>query len=101
MLKVFEGQKTAEGYQFTIPSGFSTFGGMNFFTLKIKKPSGTIITKSLDINNLIPDTKSIKFTLASTDVDEKGIYDYQLINTTNSVKQIGKVLQFYIRENIY
>lgn len=101
MLKIFEGQKTAEGYQFFLPSGFSTFGGMNFFTLKIKKPSGTIITKSLDVSNLIPDSKSIKFTLANTDADEVGIYDYQLINTTNSIKQIGKVLQFYIRDNIY
>lgn len=101
MLKVFEAQKTASGYSLNIPSGFNNFGGMNFFTLKIRKPSGGIITKSLDINNLLPDTKYIKFTLINTDLDELGIYDYQIVNTTNNIQQIGKVLQFYVRENIY
>jgi hypothetical protein len=101
MAKIIEGQKTATGYNFVIPSGFSTFAGINFLTLKIKKPAGTIITKSLDITNLVPETKSIKFTLTSTETDEVGIFDYQVINTTSSAMQVGKVLQFLIRENVY
>lgn len=101
MPKIIEGQKTASGYSFIIPSGFTTFAGINFLTLKIKKPAGTIITKSLDIQNLVPESKSIKFTLTNTDTDEIGIYDYQVINTTNSVVQVGKILQFLIRENCY
>jgi hypothetical protein len=101
MPKIYEGQKTAAGYSFVIPSGLSTFAGINFLTLKIKKPAGTIITKSLDISNLVPETKSIKLTLTSTETDEIGIFDYQVINTTGGAMQIGPIKQFYIRDNAY
>lgn len=101
MPKIFEGQKTASGYSFVIPSGFTTFAGINFLTLKIKKPAGTIITKSLDIQNLIPESKSIKFILTNTETDEIGIYDYQVINTTGGIMHISQIKQFLIRENCY
>lgn len=100
-MKIYEAQKTAQGYEFEVPSGFKTFGNMKFFTLKIKTPVGTVITKSLDVNNLIPEKSMIKFTLTNSDTSATGIFDYQLINTTSSKVQIGEVLQFYIRENIY
>jgi hypothetical protein len=101
MPKIYEGQKTAAGYSFVIPSGLSTFAGINFLTLKIKKPAGTIITKSLDIQNLVPESKSIKFLLTNTETDETGIYDYQIINTTGGIMQISQIKQFIIRENCY
>lgn len=100
-MKIYEAQKTAQGYNLEIPSGFTTFGNMKFFSLKIKTPAGTLITKSLDINNLIPDKLMIKFILTNTDITEIGIYDYQLINNTSGAIQIGPVKQFYVRDNKY
>ena len=101
MQKVYTGQKTDRGWQFILPIGHEKLAGMSVFLLKIRKPSGTIVTKSLDINNLIPENKHFQFILATTDVDELGIYDYQVINTTNSYQQIGKVLQFHIDNNVF
>jgi hypothetical protein len=101
MNKIHEAQKTAIGYALIIPSGFSSFGGINFLTLRIRKPSGNYVIKSLDTSNLVPESKSIKLNLVTNDLDEEGIYDYQVINTTSSAQQIGPVLQFYVRKNIY
>lgn len=100
-MKIYEAQKTANGYIFEMPSGMSNFNGVNFLLLRIRKPSASYIIKSLDDSNLVRDKLTIKFTLASGDIDEDGIYDYQVINTTSSAQQIGPVLQFYVRKNIY
>lgn len=101
-MKVYKAQKVDNGYKLEIPAGFDKMAGMNFFLLKIKKPvTGTIITKSLTINDVIPENKLISFIIATNELDELGIYDYQLINTTNSWQQIGKVLQFYVEQNVF
>lgn len=100
-MKVYKAQKVDNGYKLEMPAGFDKMAGMSFFLLKIKKPTGTLITKSLTISDVIPENKLISFIIAANELDEIGIYDYQLINTTNSWQQIGKVLQFYVEQNIF
>ncbi len=100
-MKIYEAQKTAGGYTLEVPAGLNVFTGMNFLTLKIRTPSGILIFKSLDKTNLIPEKSMVKFQLLNTDTSETGIFDYQLVNVTGGINQIGTVKQFYIRANIF
>lgn len=99
--KVYEFQKGSHTFDCIIPSGYTSLTGFTSMELKIVKPDGTIATKALTSTNIHTDSKSIKFVPEDGLFNQEGIYDYQVINKTSSGNEIGKILQFTIKNNSY
>lgn len=87
------------GVDVILPSGLDTLSEVASFNLSIRKPDKTIIIKELDDDNIVAPDK-LKFTFVANDINQEGVYDYFIINTTAGINEVGELLQFFVAKGI-
>ncbi len=96
-----EFQQDSSAFEIIVESGFSSIEGIQTATVSIRKPDlTTIYTKNLTDDDFYPKTTKVRIAITSGNLDQEGIYDYQLVNTTDSKAEKGKLLQFSIRKKL-
>lgn len=93
---VYRFAQNSHDFDMVIPSGFDDLSGVTTMTLYVSKPDGTT-SFSYNLNGTnIYNEAYIKFTPTMGNLDQIGIYDYQVTNTSTPKSKKGDVLQFRV-----
>lgn len=99
-IKIYKFVLNSYGFSITIPSGLESLTGVTAMSINIKKPADTVITKTLTGSNIVSGTTNITVPISSGELNEEGIYDYEVTDTTSSIVKKGKTLQFTITKSL-
>lgn len=99
-IKVYTFIKDSYNFKGVLPSGLDSLTGVMNMVVKIRKPDQTLMMKNLVDTDIVSGTKNIKVLFGNGDLDQEGIYDYEVMNSTSSVQQKGNLLQFTVNDDI-
>lgn len=98
-IKVYKIPQLSKDFKYVLPSGLDTLTGSSSFTLTIRKPDLTTLTKSITGADIVANTLNINVSFVTGDLSQEGIYDYEFTDTTTSSHKKGKTLQFTVTES--
>ena len=99
-VKVYTLVKDSFGFPITLPSGLNSLTATQNIRMKFRKPSGTILMNNLVAGNIVAGTLNVNVTFSNGQLDEEGIYDYEMTDTTMGIEKKGKLLQFTVTREI-
>lgn len=99
-IKIYKFALNSYGFSITIPSGLESLTGVTAMSINIKKPADTVVNKVLTGANIVSGTTNITVPISSGELNEEGIYDYEVADTTGSIVKKGKTLQFTITKSL-
>lgn len=99
MTKIYTFVTNSINFTAVVPSGLDLTGVTNL-RVKFKKPSGTIVMKNLTDSDIVSGTANIGFPVSTGDLDEEGIYDYEVADTSSGKDKKSKLLQFSVVQEI-
>lgn len=98
MKQVF--QQDSHTFDLLVESGYKSIEGRLTLSVLVRKPDLTTFSKNLTDDDFYPKTNQVRIPVSSGNLDQEGIYDYQVTDSTNSKAEKGQVLQFSIRKKI-